>query len=106
MLKRLIKKIVGEELAAQSGRPDPSIRIAELEKENAALKAKVESSGAAKALAKLKEMAAQIPANAQGAGMIAVIEGGSVKNLTLENRAALDTVIARAEAGELEILGS
>ena len=106
MFKKLIKKIVGEELAAASGKPDQSARIAELEAQNAELKTKLESSGAQKALAKLKELAATVPAGAQGGGMIAVIEDGVVKNLALKSRADLDAVIARAEKGELEVLGS
>lgn len=106
MLKKLIKRIVGEELAAASGKPDQSSRIAELEAQNAELKAKLESSSAQKALTKLKALAATVPAGAQGGGMIAVIEGGVVKNLSLSSKADLDAVISRAEKGELEVLGS
>ena len=106
MLKKFIKKMIGEELAAQSSKPDQSAELAKLQAENAELKAKLESSSAAKALSKLKEMAAGIPDGAQGGGMIAVIEGGVVKNLSLSSKADLTAVIARAEKGELEVLGS
>jgi hypothetical protein len=104
MLKNLIRKIVGEEIAAQTGKPDLSTKVSELEKENAELKAKLENSGAAKRLSKVKEMAAAIPAGAQGMGMIAVIEDGVAKNVELKSKADLEAVIARAEKGEVEIL--
>ena len=106
MLKRLIKKIVGEELAAQAGQPSQAERLAQLEKENAELKEKLESSGAARRLKQLKEMVNEIPAGAQGMGMIAVIENGTVRNLELKSRADLEAVVARAEKGELEVLGT
>jgi hypothetical protein len=106
MIKNLIRKMVGEAMAEQSNKPDLSIQLAALKAENAELKAKLENSTASKSLAKLKQMAAGIPDGAQGGGMIAVIENGVVKNLTLSSKADLTAVIARAEANELEILGS
>ena len=106
MLKKLIRKMVGEAMAEEKSKPDLSIELAALKAENAELKAKLENSAASKSLAKLKEMAAGIPDGAQGGGMIAVIENGVVKNLSLSSKADLTAVIARAEAGELEVLGS
>lgn len=103
MLKKLIKKMIGEELAAASGKPDLSSKVSELEAENAALKKQLAEVGPAKRLAKLKEMAAQVPAGATGMGMMAVIENGVVKNVELKSKADLDAVIARAEKGEVEI---
>lgn len=106
MLRGLIKKIVGEELTKQSGKPDDSARLAELESENAKLKEQLASSGAAKRLARLKELADQIPEGAQGMGMIAVIEDGTIKNISLKSKADLLDVVARAEKGELEVFSS
>jgi len=82
MLKKFIKSLIREELSV----PDQSGKLAELEKENAALKAKLESSGPSQRLAKLKTMAAQIPDSAQGMGMIMVIENGSPTTIKLSLR--------------------
>lgn len=103
MLKKLIKKLVGEEIASTSSQ---TARLAELEAQNAALKAKLEESGPAKRLAKLKEIASKIPAGAQGMGMIAVIKDGTLQNITLKSKADLEDVIAKAEKGELEIFSA
>ncbi|HBI00547.1 MAG TPA: hypothetical protein DDY18_02880 [Flavobacterium sp.] len=106
MLRGLIKKIVGEELTKQSGKADDSARLVELESENAKLKEQLANSGATKRLTRLKELAAQIPDGAQGMGMIAVIEDGTIKNITLKSKADLLEVVSRAEKGELEVFSS
>lgn len=109
MLRKLIKSIVGEELAAASGKSttvDNSARVSELESENAKLKEQLANSASSKRLAKLKELAEQIPDGAQGMGMIAVIEDGTLKNITLKSKADLLEVVSRAEKGELEVFSS
>ena len=106
MLRKLIAKMVGEELSAQTGKTSQAERLAALESENAALKEKLENSSAAKRLKRLKDMVASIPAGAQGMGMIAVIEDGTVRNLELKSKADLEAVVERAEKGELEVLGT
>lgn len=115
MLKGLIEKMVDKAINAKmnAGTSDRSAEIqalqaeiATLKTEKDALQAKIDGSSAAKALVKLKEMAAGIPENAQGRGMIAVIENGVVKNVELNSRADLNAIITRAENGELEVLGS
>ena len=106
MFKKLIKKLVGEELASQTGKSELMAEVEALKAENARLQAKLDSSPAKKALDKLKALAATVPAGAQGGGMVAVIENGVVKNIELKSKADLDAVITRAEAGELEVFGS
>jgi uncharacterized protein YlxW (UPF0749 family) len=106
MLKNLIRKMVSEAMTEQTSKPDQAAEISRLQSElsaeraeKAKLQEKLESSSASKALVKLKELAATVPDGAQGGGMIAVIENGVVKNLTLSSKADLTAVIARAEAG-------
>lgn len=98
--------MVGEALAEKSGQQDQTAQILELQAQIKALQDKAASSSAAKALTKLKALAATVPDNAQGGGMVAVIENGVVKNLSLSSKADLNAVIDRAEKGELEVLGS
>lgn len=103
MFRKLVKSVVKEVLGETSGKNDQAERLAQLEAENAKLKAQAENSGAAKRLAKLKEIAAGIPDGAQGMGMIAVLEDGVMKSLALKSKSDLNEVIAKAEKGELEI---
>lgn len=110
MLQKLIEKAVAKAMNKQAGKPDQSEEIARLQKEvselqnkNTELQGQIENSGPAKRLAKLKEMAASIPAGAQGVGQIPILEDGAMKNVPLKSKQDLEDIIARAERGEIEV---
>lgn len=113
MLQKLVEKMVNKALAKQSSAPDQSAEIESLKKQietlkgqNETLKGQLESSGAAKRLAKLKEAAAAIPAGATGVGSVSIIEDGIMKSVPLKTKKDLEDVIARAEKNEIEVFSS
>ena len=104
MFKGLIKKMISEVLADKSGQADQLAEIASLKAANSKLQEKLESSSASKGLKKLKEIAAAIPAGAQGMGAIAILENGVMKTVELKSVADLQAVITRAENNEIEVV--